>query len=108
MKVKILILVSTPFKICSRLLFKYRLNRFKIVKNISYGDLIKIKRNNIVLKHPNTENVQNKEIQKNSICVFVGVEHKIKEDDFPRIIILHEGKLSTIDSVDIENLLERV
>jgi hypothetical protein len=114
LKIKSLILFS--LKIYSILSFRYRTEKLKRTYKIKPGDLVKIKQNvniksgnSLILRCPKTGHLQNKTIDPGTICVFIGIAHRVEMDSFPRAIILHDGILSFISNhQSIENTLVKL
>ena len=114
MKIKSLILFS--LQIYSILSFRYRAEKLKTTYKINSGDLVKIKQstniksgNALFLRCPKTGDTQRKTIEPGTICVFIGVIHRVEMDNFPRAIILHDGVLSLISNHrSIENTLVKL
>ena len=90
--------------------FKYREEKLKRSYSLRPGDLIKIKsENKLILRCPKTGKLQNKTIEPETICVFIGIAHRIEMDSFPRAVILHDGILSFISNhQSIENTLVKL
>ena len=112
MKIKSLILFS--LKLYSILSFRYRAEKLKRTYKINPGDLVKIKQNiksenKLILRCPKTGKLQNKIIEPGTICVFIGIAHRVEMDSFPRAVILHDGILSFISNhQSIENTLVKL
>jgi hypothetical protein len=114
LKIKSLLLFS--LKLYSILSFRYRAEKLKRTYKISPGDLVKIKQNintksgnSLTLRCPKTGKLQNKIIEPGTICVFIGIAHRIEMDSFPRAVILHDGILSFISNhQSIENTLVKL
>lgn len=114
MKIKSLLLFS--LKLYSILSFRYRAEKLKRTYKIKPGDLVKIKQNvniksgnSLILRCPKTGKLQNKTIDPGTICVFIGIAHRVEMDSFPRAVILHDGILSFISNhQSIENTLVKL
>lgn len=108
MKIKSLILFS--LKIYSILSFRYRAEKIKNLHKLNPGDLVKVKsENTLILRCPSTGEAQKKEIEPDTVCVFIGTIHRIEMDNYPRAVILHDGILSFIaNHRSIENTLIKI